>query len=605
MKRREFFKYLGITSFAFAVRGCQDFLDVVPDEKASLSDAFESANNAKDFLFSVYHFLPKTVQVEDGIDLTTADEVVNSNLDEPATRMKIGNYSPNNLIISNFDRLYAGIRQAYILINNIDTVPDLSTELKVQYKAEAKFLIGYFYFRLIRAYGPVVIHKDVADINKKSSKFKKRSPLMDCVKFVTNILDEAAQYLPQMHSGSDFGRGTSVLAISYKARMLFYAASPLFNGGGKNKNSLYTDFKDNDEEQLIPTTYERQKWVDAASALKEAIEAAESAGFKLYKNSSVKAPYPSDPTEKDLRFTICDPQSDEIMFVQGWYNQVQTFSAIRHQPVTSHSYSIVCPTLQRVELFYSENGLPIDVDPDYDYDNRYSVVNGTNGPTMAVNLNREPRFNAWIAYHNGYYELAYSDKNRIICKFRSNDPDGKRGRQEGYPATGYLNKKGVHPLTRGDSDSIVDFPWSYLRLGKLYLDYAEALIETGKINFDEAKTYIDKIRTRAGIPEVDKAWKPIGGADDKETLRSIVRRERTIELYFENERFWDLRRWMMGEKLDIDPKGMNTSGVTTKDFFQVKQVYQNFNFESPTDYLLPIPFSEVLNNPNIVQNVGY
>lgn len=605
MKRKNFFKLIGSGSLALALGGCSDFLDVVPEGKATKEDAFSTVSNAEDYLYSIYHFLPNPTSVRNSIDLLTTDEISDAWDRFNSSHFKRGNYSPNNLIISDYNNFYKGIRQAYILVNNVDTVPELPEVLKKRYKAEAKFLIGYFYYRLIRAYGPAVIHEDVVDINKKQEHFGKRSSLEESVKFVSNLLDDVVKDLPKIRSGSEYGRATSTAAKAIKAKLLLYAASPLFNGGGENMNSLYTDFKDKDGIALMPSTYDKNKWRKAADALKRAISAAESAGHQLYIDSSVDAPQPSDPVEKDLRFTLCDENSNEIIFPEtGYTNGIQNNSEPRHRPVDKKAYGGVSPSLEMVELFYSENGLPIDKDPDFDYNNRYSIVNGLNGPTMAVNLHREPRFNAWISFHNGWYELRYSNAYRIITQYRSHDADGRRGREGGYSATGYLNKKGVHPLSRGDKAHREEFPWSYLRLADLYLLYAEALIESDK-DLSTAKNYIDKVRERAGIPTIDQSWAPIGGADDKETLRSIVRRERTIEFYMENQRFWDLRRWMMGDKLDIQPTGMNVDGATNKEFFKVVDSSYKLNFYKPSNYLLPIPFDEVLNNPNIVQNPGY
>jgi hypothetical protein len=264
----------------------------------------------------------------------------------------------------------------------------------------------------------------------------------------------------------------------------------------------------------------------------------------------------------------------------------------------------MAPSLEIVEKFYTKNGLPISKDPHFDYENRYDIVKGPNGTTMRLNLNRESRFNAWICYHNSFYEIKKFDKNEVLCKFRKNDNCGIQNRSSNFSYSGYLLKKGVHPLSDNTTNTIVHYPWPILRLADLYLMYAEALIEYGK-NFSTAKHYIDLVRQRAGIPKVDDAWDPIGGANDKKTLRSIIRRERTNELYLENQRFWDLRRWMKGEPLDKKLHGMNINGKTDKEFFQVTTIPLKRGFNSPRNYLMPIPIQEVNRNPNLVQNPGY
>ncbi|MFW2795953.1 RagB/SusD family nutrient uptake outer membrane protein, partial [Acinetobacter baumannii] len=91
------------------------------------------------------------------------------------------------------------------------------------------------------------------------------------------------------------------------------------------------------------------------------------------------------------------------------------------------SYNGVSPTLTLIESFYSKNGLPIDKDPNYDYNGRYAVTSTPNGNTLSLNLNREPRFNAWIAYHNSYYEVVRGSANQILVQFRKNDNCGIQG----------------------------------------------------------------------------------------------------------------------------------------------------------------------------------
>ena len=89
-------------------------------------------------------------------------------------------------------------------------------------------------------------------------------------------------------------------------------------------------------------------------------------------------------------------------------------------------------------------------------------------------------------------------------------------------------------------------------------------------------------------------------------MREIVRQERTIELYLENHRFWDLRRWMLAEKyLNVKAKGMNVSGANDAEFFRVTEVVYPRRFDSPTHYLLPIPQKETYLNTKLIQNPGY
>lgn len=606
MKTKIYFIIL-FMGMSFIMPGCSKYLDIVPDERPTEKDAFNDIYAAEKFLYSCYAPIPNPRFGQGSLDLFTADEIVSAFEHESFAQFPKGQFTASNPVISYWATLYKGIRQCYILLENVDSTPGLSDANKALYKAEAKFLVGYYHFLLARMYGPVIIQTGVADIEMPSSDYPKRATYEESVEFIVSILDEAASELPAKHtSSSAYGRATSIAAKSIKARLLLYAASPLFNGGGE-KASFYGSFKDKDGVQLIPTTYDAGKWKRAADAAKEAIAAAEAAGHTLYTyNSSVGSELPADPVEKDLRFTFVDKNSPEIIWADTRKENAYMFQNKSTPFVEGNSWNGIAPTLTMVESFYTENGLPIDKDPAFDFEDRYKIANGPNGTTLSLNLHREPRFNAWISYHNSYYEVIRGTEKQILMKYRRDDNGGIKGRSNNYSPTGYLNKKGVSPLLVQQQLGVTEhYPWPVVRLAELYLNYAEALIESGG-DFATAKQYIDKVRTRAGIPTVDAAWANLGGANNKERLREIVRQERTIELYLENHRFWDLRRWAIAEPyLGVKAKGMNIQGVTDEEFFQVEEVVFPRVFRSPAFYLMPIPIGEINKNENLLQNPGY
>jgi len=343
------------------------------------------------------------------------------------------------------------------------------------------------------------------------------------------------------------------------------------------------------------------------------IELSEANGYQLYQNSTVTG-LPANPVEKDLRYTFVDKESKELIWTDTRREGIYDFQNKSTPFFSPGAYNGVAPTLSMVELFYTKNGLPIDKDPEYNFEGRYAVgTSPAGGTTLNLNLDREPRFNAWISYHNGNYEITRPGGiTSVKTMFRRNDEHGIKTRSNNYSPTGYLNKKGVNPKfganqnTEAQPTITESYPWPLVRLAELYLSYAEALIEYDPANIALAKTYIDKVRVRAGIPTIDEAWEPIGGANTQEQLRSIVRQERSIEFYLENHRFWDLRRWMTAEQpLGTQAKGMNINGTTDAEFFNVTTVQFVRNFRSPAFYLMPIPTADINKNPNIVQNIGY
>lgn len=611
-----------------------NYLDIVPDEKATEEDAFKSPQAAERYLYSCYAYIPEPRSGSSSLDLMTGDEVVTPWEHETFAKFAQGNYTPSNPYINYWHDLYKGIRQCYLLKKNVNTVPGLSQDLKNMYTAEADFLIAYYHFYLLRTYGPSILAKELIDINTIGSEdtFLGRTPYDECVEWVANQLKEAADKLPTIWTGADYGRATKIAAMSIRARLLLYAASPQFNGGEKFK-SIYENFKNPDGTQLISTKYAINKWIIAAKAYKEAIEMAHEAGYKLYEATSgalSNMPEPTDLVQRSLRFTFIDKDNTPEV-IWGYCEKEDTYSGFQIKTIPrwgQFSWGGMAPTLRQIERFYTENGLPIDEDPAYPYINRYSIARFENGDingegeTLQMNLKREPRFYAWIAFHNGYYEVLGEDKDpKAVSSYATRYKRGKNNAKQlvqftklsnmGLTSentqgtkTGYLNKKGANPGTTMSTSgiSVSQYPWPVVRLGELYLSYAEACIEKGDL--EEAKIYINHIRRRAGIPTVEESWSRIGVTLDQDKMRKIVHQERLIELYLENHNFWDLRRWGEAESLGEKPMGLSIKETNINLFAKpiAVDVQRRFIF---AHYLMPIPISEVNKNPNLVQNPGY
>ncbi len=608
-----------------------EYLDIVPDETAQEEDMFANTKAAERFLYACYSYLPRKSHTQQSMDFLTGDEVVTPFEHESFAAFPKGNYNAANPQLSYWKTLFGGLRYCYILKEKIDGVPGIDANVAKDYKAQADFLIGYFNFMLIRNYGPTILIKGVEDINAPVESFKARSPFDECVAFSVKMFDQAAANLPESRGDDRIGLATSVIAKACKAKLLLYAASPLFNGNAK----FYSGLKNKDGQALMPTSYDESKWTKAAAAAKDAIAAAEAAGHALYyaqEGALSNIPEPADLTQRSLRFCFMDKNNTrEIIWgdarEEGTYD-LQSKSA-PYAVDNKYAYNGVAPTLTMVERFYTKNGLPIDKDPEFDYNNRFYISsfkagdNNGEGKTILLNIDREPRFYSWITFQNGYYEIAgtqgsgiYTDKykrgkkkSKLVMKMMIGEPQARGKnlnelRKNNYSPTGYLNKKGVHPLKTPEK-SHINYIWPIIRLADLYLMYAEACVESNQLA--EAKVYLNKVRTRAGIPTVEESWSKVPGASlNKETMRDIVRQERMIELYLENQNFWDLRRWKIAAKyLGAKPKGMNILANNIDDWSKPTNVDVERNFYSPANYLMPIPQEEVNKNGSLVQNPGY
>lgn len=646
MKKKAYHIYLlFLLSVVTGISSC-NYLDVVPDEIDTEEDAFSDYSAVLNYLYSCYSYLPESRSGTSSLDLMTGDEVVTAFEHETFASFPKGNYSSSNTVISYWNTFFNGLRQCYLFLENVDAVqdPDFTDALRTDFKAQVKFLIAYYHYMLIRCYGPVIIITGVEDVNQSAENYKSRTSLDECVDFVCDLFDEAAADLPAVRSdASEFGLATSVAAKALKAKMLLYAASPLFNYGGGNPSaemkSYYEALKNNDGTALMPLSYDANKWTECQTAMKEAIEAAESAGFSLYDTNDYTEDgntSPEDPYQHRLRWSIMDYSTgggnSEVIYAdsrsEGYYG-IQNKS----MPYCSGSaWNGIAPTWAMLNRFYTKNGLPWDEDPETKNLDPLSIVTvdeahadeaAVGEETIQFNLNREPRFYAWVAFQGGYYEVtsantlgAYasdptydSEKRRLVCDFvlGGNCSRGttSSSRTNNYSPSGYLNKKGVSPdySMTTSLQTPYFYPWPVIRLADLYLGYAEACVETNDL--ETAKTYLNKVRERAGIPDVETSWSGVA-ALTQDKMRDIVRQERMVEFYLENQNFWDMRRWLLaGEYFNTKAKGMNIDATSLVKFATLTEIDFERKFTSPTNYLLPIPNSDLNTNENLVNNPGY
>ena len=146
----------------------------------------------------------------------TGDETI-SPFAESYVKFAEGSYDSSNTIISYWNTLFQGIRQCYLLKENIHSVPKISQEEVDLYTAEADFLIAYFHLLLIKCYGPTILVKELPALDTPAENMLGRRPYDECIDWVADLLDDAATRLPATRNSSDYGRATSVIAKSLKS----------------------------------------------------------------------------------------------------------------------------------------------------------------------------------------------------------------------------------------------------------------------------------------------------------------------------------------------------------------------------------------------------
>ncbi len=631
----KFIKVLAAFGLVFSSWSCGDFVDVVPDNIAVIEDAFETRDNAERFLSTLYGYMPDFASVNNPA-ITAGDEVfVNDNVARnwPGRIIAQGGQTKVNPRMGKwggdrFNNLYIALRDCNIFLENIHLPFDLNSLERNRWIAEAKFLKAYYHFYLMRMYGPIPIIKENISVSELEAVRVKRQPVDDVVKYIVELMDEALAE-PELpiaitDVGSQLGRITKPIVAAMKARVLVYAASPLFNG-----NQDYASFKGKDGENLFNPTYDPQKWVVAEEACKAAIDMALENGYDLYEMTNADPNWSdSTVTKLSIRGALSEPWNDEVIWGASFSPVSRGFQglsqAMINPALTAESRESInpymSPTINMTEIFYSANGVPIDEDKDYNYSDRFDLSEGDadhryyikEGVTTAnMNFNREPRFYASLGFDGGIWEGhgMIDDEEALAVEAKRGERGGRQDASR-YSLTGYWAKKWVHyeavqsaPSSGWNAEV---YPYPIIRLSDLYLLYAEALNENGKIA--EAQGYVDKIRSRAGLDGVVQAWNDHSNFPNRpnaiETLRAIIQQERMIELAFEGHRFWDLRRWKRAEEFLNKPvRAWNIEGEDTDTYYNVISV-GNFQFFG-RDYLWPISEGDIIANGNLVQNPGW
>lgn len=625
---------LVLTSFA----SCKKYLDVTPDNVGTLEYAFRNRNEAENYLFSCYAYLQRLSDVARNPGFTTSSELIYpNNLTDFLNFNRTGfnlitgtqNAASPGLNVWDGDgdneiySLFRSIRICNIMLENIDKPVDLSQSEKARWIGEVKFLKAYYHYYLFRMYGPIPITDVNLPITSTPEEVRvKRDAVDDVVNYIVKLLNEAAEALPVRidNQARDLGRVTQPVALAVKAEVLMTAASPLFNG-----NPDYASFTDKGGKALFPQTYDAQKWVAAADACREAIQACEAQGMSLYQ---FVPPATISNINDDIKrvLTIQNAVTErwdlnpEMIWAQNPYFSYQGHASVR---LTSRSVvnafsnpSTFSAPISTQELFYTSNGVPMNEDKNWNYANRYHLKMATqadknylrpNYETVEAHFGREPRFYANLAFDGAaWFGNGKMDANDMYTvQARGNSALAGPKDRIRLNITGYWPKKLVHYLSvYDDGFQPIHFRMPLMRLAGLYLLYAEALNEVNGPNATVFE-YIDKVRTRAGLPGVQAAWtnssRNPAKPNSKDGLREIIHRERRIELCFEAQAGWDLRRWKeLQQVLSVPLQGWNIYQPEASNYYQQQiQLLPVFRLR---DYLWPIKANNLIINPNLVQN---
>jgi hypothetical protein len=499
--------------------------------------------------------------------------------------------------------LYSNVRRSNIFFSNINSIKGDQTTID-GLKGEVYFLRAWTYYYLTNLYGGVPL---ITKAYTLTDQFEvPRNTYKECINFIAGQLDSSAMYLPDTYPTD--GRVSKGAALAFKSRVLLQAASDLHNPA---KNSIVTTGFSNPELLGYTDGTATERWTAAKNAAKAVIDLGK---YSLYKPT----PAPGDSVAQNFVELFTSMGTNEDILLQfftaktdeGWdgYNP-----GLYCGPNGYHNWGANAPLGELVDDYEMKDGSKFDWTNPVEKANPYA--------------NRDARFYATILYEGVPWKERPADGLAI-------DPYSKIQVGYVYNTSGVMIKPGLDtplgPIEDWNSSktgyflrkfidaSIIDaahvkqaVPFRYLRYGEVLLNYAEACIELGQDA--EARTYINMIRTRAGQPDLP--------ALTGDALRQACRHERRIELAFENERVWDVRRWLIGPAAYKQTNGVKvsyTAPTATVDsyrqpdgstwsvpVFSLKDTPDDARTWLNKAYFFPIMRAEMNKNTKLIQNPGY
>ena len=546
---------------------CEDWLEIEPKDRFGDTTVWGSEENADMFLNDIYNQLPHLNNETQNLDQYSDNSYVGAEWMNARTTIYTGALSPTSWIPGPWDMWkwgrqnnddakgqYERIRSCNLFITKVSE-SDFSAEYKKERLAEARFLRAWFYHYLWMAYGGVPIITEVLDNNVSTDIFYPRETAQKTFEFIDRELDEIKDDLPPRRSGSDLGRASKGAILTLKGWIELFHASDLRNPGKDKK-----------------------RWETAAATLKDVID------LQVYH---------LQPTILDL-WTEATNNNDEVIFdfqmsKQNGGRREGLFGPVFVKGVQS-SWGNMQPTQELVDDYCMANGLPItDPASGYDKNNPYK--------------NREKRFYQSILYDGSMWQ-----GEEIITRVGVGSPNEiDTSSDSDVTNTGYYTRKTIDESVNGaDNLQMSNGMANYIffRYADVLLMYAEASLEAG--DKPTAIKYLDMVRTRGdNMPSINDTY-PQGITENQ--LREIIRRDRRIELAFEDKRWWDILRWKIcdGENgvMNKPIGGMkiedtNGDGVWEYNYHEVgKRTFL------PRMYYQPIPQYVIDKNPVICEQNG-
>ena len=603
----------------------RDYLNTKPQDRISSSATWSDGALSTAFVLNVYSFLGYGGFEEQSLAAYT-DEAMFTHAGRNINTFTEGNEEPGALAWMSatyyWDNMYSAIRNANVALENLPTATFDDAALKDQLLGEAHFLRAYYYQQLLRFYGGVPIVDHTYGLNEDYS--LPRNTYEECVNFIVADLDQAAQLLDGKSTVD--GRASKIAAMALKARVLLYAASDLHDATKAKANSSVLSGFGNIELLAYTSGDQQARWQAAQTAAKAVLDIAQ--GYKL----DLSAPASAEEGKMNYQSIAMGGKSAtgdaaaavELIFQRTsttLYTQEDNWPlggihyGINNGPNGYHNWAGNTPIQLLVDDYEMMDGSKFDWNKPEEKAHPYT--------------NRDPRLYATILYDGAGWKPRPNDVagrdpvNQLQTGYYTdgaggfiNGIDTRESPVENWNGsrTHYYTRKFIdaNPALPDNQSNGQIVPWPFIRYTEMVLNYVEASIELGQE--DVARTWLNKIRFRAGMPAV---------TDAGTALRDRYRNERRLELVYEEHRYHDARRWMIAaQTVGRGIKAINVQatlkpGKSPLVPYQHDETVYDYtytvqdNTENETRvwkdkmYFRPINRDEISKNEKLIQNPGY
>lgn len=467
---------------------------------------------------------------------------------------------------------YDNIRSANELIQILEEAY-FDEKMVKQKSAETRFLRAFMYFELVKRYGGVPLILKPQNLNQPIEElFLPRNSEKEIYDFIAAEMDEIAYMLPSEYGEEEFGRATKWAALALKSRAMVYAGS-ISKYGTVQLDSILG----------IPVSESNSYFQKAYDA---SIEIIQNSHHALYNENP-------DPVDNYYEIFINEMNS-EIIFAEVYNRELNKGHDWSMQGMADGFHaawgSNYWMYLESFEKYQYNDGSSGKLD--------WTKLDGnTKFDLEEFLLNKDPRLLATLFYP----EMDWQGGKIYL----HSETIGTIPQNSTWPATatdrlgnktGFLIRKRINEDVLLPANFEDESDWIVFRMAEIYLNAAESAFELG--NISDATNLINEIRDRAGMPSKSNM-----------TIEDI-RNERFVELYIEEHRYWDLRRWRIAVD-ELDGKGFH--GITLRYYIDENKYtlelkdadFGQIRTFADRNYYFPIGLSRLADNPNFVENPGY